>query len=117
MTNINGIFQLEIDGQERELKASVGALERLENHIFKRPAEAVLNDCLKDGIMTSTLVDTILVGLHENRDTRFKREDILSEIDKRGKLTFYQFFIEFLDYLISRGNGLEYEESPEDKKK
>lgn len=117
MTNISGVFKLEIDGTERDLKCTFGVIERLEAHVLKKPIILALNEALNGNVYITDIVNTILEGLKANGDTRFTRDQIGDDVMKNGIASYVEFYISFLTYAVSGDKGLSLEESTEDIKK
>lgn len=115
MTNISGLFKVEIDGVERDMKCTFGAVDALENQIFNRPIIIVLNDAIMGSISITNIIDTIIQGLHANGDTRFNRNDIGEQIIKNGADNYIPLFLNFLTYAVSGDKGLIEEKKPKKK--
>lgn len=108
--NIRGIFTLDLDGQNRELKCNFSAIEHLERNVFKRPAIQVLADAIDGVYITHEIVDTILTGLKANGDTRFKRDSLGEEVLQKGVANYVEFYLKYLTYAISGSSKIELEE-------
>lgn len=121
MENINGIFKLEIDGTERELKCDFGTVENLERNLFRRPIITVLNEALNGSINVYEVVDTIMAGLSSNRDNRFDRKKIGAEVVKKGMSNYVEWYLSFLTYAVTGETEAKTEpikeQDSEDKKK
>ena len=99
--NISGLFKVEIDGVNRDMKCTFSVIDALEGQIFKRPIVSVLNDAINGDIYITHLVYTIIEGLHANGDTRFDVDKVGNEIVENGAEKYIELFIEFLTYAIS----------------
>lgn len=99
--NISGLFKVEIDGVERDMKCTFSVIDALENQVFNRPIILVLNDALMGSISITNIVDVIIEGLNANGDTRFDRKEIGEQIVKNGADSYIPLFINFLTYAIS----------------
>lgn len=115
MTNLNGIFQLELAGSTRDLKCDFGVVEKLERQVYMRPIMEVLNEAINGKIQITEIVDTIRVGLEANKDTRLSRTEIGQEVLTRGAVTFIEWYLQFLTYAIT--GKVDLEPTPADDKK
>lgn len=116
--NIKGIFTLEIDGKERELKCNLGAVEDLEERVLKRPIIVALNDAMQGAVKVREIVDVIMVGLKANGDTRFKRDEVGEEVIRKGMAHYLELYIKYLTYAVTGEEEPETETvTEEDKKK
>lgn len=115
--NIGGTFQVEIAGKKRDIKCTFGAIEKLEQEVYKRPAISVLSDAINSNIYVSDIVDTIIVGLHFNGDTRFNRNNIADEIFSKGIDEYLDVVIRYLTYAISGDKSLKVEANTSNSKK
>lgn len=113
--NLSGIFTIEIDGADRDLKCNFGVVEALERAVFKRPITKVIDEIVNGEVYISELCDTILTGLKANNDTRFTRDQIGEEIQKRGIGKYAAFYLDYLSYSVFGEDALI--ESVPDKKK
>lgn len=117
--NIRGLFSLELCGSKRELKCTFEVIEQLERAIFKRPLVKVLTDAVNGDIYFSDVVDTILCGLHANKDTRLKRQEIGEYVHSKGLPNFLEFYTRYLTYALTGSDQVDVEETETglDKKK
>lgn len=97
--NISGTFKINLLGQDRDLKATFGAIEKLEENglsILKR-----LYDASTIAPKFVDVVDVIWYGLAGNRDTRLTREQIGEAILAEGLDKFAPVYIKFLTYCVT----------------
>jgi hypothetical protein len=115
--NILGTFELELLGSTRELKSNFSCVEKLERNVLKKPLMKALNDAIQGEIYFGDVVDTILVGLHANNDTRFSRNQIAEYVHTKGLQNFLEFYIQYLTFSLTGGDVPETEEIDEVSKK
>jgi len=97
--NISGVFAINLLGQDRQLKATFGAIERLEESgvpILKR-----LYDATSIAPRFVDIVDVIWYGLAGNKDTRLTRDQIGEAVLAEGLDKFAPVYIKFLTYCIT----------------
>ena len=105
--NIEGVFSIDIGGSVRETKANFGVVEKLERQLFKRPILSVLNGALNGDIYISDIVDVIDISLRANKDTRLTREEIGQEVTQKGAITYTEWYLKYLTYLITGDDSSE----------
>jgi len=104
ITNIPGEFKITLAGKEKTIKATFGAVEKLENDLFKRTIFEVLNDALSGKVTFNNVVSVIQVGLESARnDTRLSRQEIGEAVFADGLTAFIPPFIEYLTYCLTGG--------------
>lgn len=97
--NISGSFKINIAGQDRQLKATFGAIEKLEEQgipVLKR-----LYDASSVAPRFVDVVDVIWYGLAGNKDTRLTREQIGEAVLSEGLDKFAPVYIKFLTYCVT----------------
>lgn len=114
---MKGVFPIEIKRTQRDTLCSFFAIERLERSVFKRPIMAVLNEAINGGIYFHEVLDTILVGLSANKDTRFTRDEIGEEMASKGVLAYTEWYIRFLTFAVTGETEVKPEYVTDDDKK
>lgn len=114
--NTQGLFEIDLMGENREVKCNFAVIERLERHVYNRPIMKVLTECIQGHVFFGEVVDTIIEGLKANGDTRFKRDEIGEYVHTHGLDTYVQWYIEFLTYALTGDRKPEVEQI-DDKKK
>lgn len=115
MDNIRGVFYIEFSGKRKELKASIGLSERLEQQIYKRPLIRVLKEACAGEPFISDIYRLYHEAIIEGGDRRMNFEQVGEEILKLGGApAVMQQYTDILSYMLTAGvQG----DSSEDKKK
>lgn len=102
--NIPGEFIVTLDGKERTIKATFGAVEKLEGGLLGKTIFEALNDAMNGRVRYADVISVIMVGLEAfNRDTRMTREEIGNAVFAVGLTDFLATHIEFLTYCLTGG--------------
>jgi len=101
MKNIEGIFTVELEDDERKLKATFGAIEKIEENI--KPIMSLLQDALSYQVKFTDMVKVFHIGLAAYGDTRLKKEQIGDAILKSGMASFIPVYVEYLTYCVTGG--------------
>lgn len=117
MSNIRGLFSLDVCGKERELKCDFNVVDKLERQIFKRPIMLVLTEAVRGQTFFGDVVDTIHAGLEANGGTSLKRNDIGAYVHSKGLDKYIEWYIKYLTYAITGEEEPEIDETAEDDKK
>lgn len=103
VTNIRGVFTVDLAGQERGLKANFDAIERLEGSVFKGPIITKLQEAVQGRASFKDVAGLIHTGLVCNKDTRLSREEVGAAVFEGGLVNFLPVYIDFLTYCITGG--------------
>lgn len=114
--NIQGVFKVYIDGKDREIKCTWGAIENLERYIIKKPIVSILSDSVNGIRSVSDVIDVIHQGLIANKDTRFNRDVLGEYIIQQGVHNYIDVFDRFLSYGLMGKESIEYDSQPIKKK-
>lgn len=100
LKNISGVFPVDLNGQMRDTRMTLGVIESLERHIWKKPIAQVLSDATEGRVFCMDIIDALHIGLAGNKDTRLSREDLAEIMIAAGTARFIPWFIEFLSYAL-----------------
>jgi hypothetical protein len=104
ITNIPGEFKIMLAGKEKTLKATFGAVEKLENELFRRTVFEVLSDAMTGKFAYRDVISVIQVGLEAARnDTRMTRQEIGEAVFADGLNEFAPVVAEYLAYCLTGG--------------
>lgn len=104
--NISGVFRIELDGQERKLKACFGAIEMLESTNglgLRKTIIETLQDAINRKASFNDIVATIYAGLASANDTRLTRREVGEAIFSMGMVTIMPVYIDYLTHLLTGG--------------
>lgn len=101
MQNIQGIFTIDLADDERRMKATFGAIEKIETNI--KPIMALLQDAMTYNTKFTDMVGVIHIGLAASGDTRLKRDEIGEAVLNQGMASFMTPYVEFLTYCVTGG--------------
>lgn len=113
---IGGKFNIELDGQTREMAANFGFVEMVEQMVINKPIVQLLDEAINGRMKLTDLVNVIHIALKANKDTRLTRDAIGSEIIRVGSTKFMQTYIELLTYAITGDVELKVDDASDKKK-
>jgi hypothetical protein len=114
---IDGKFYLEILDQKREMLASFGFIEMVEQSVIKKPIVQLLDDALIGRFSIYEMVTVFYCALKANKDTRLTRDQIGEEVAKRGAVHFVKAYIELLTFSLTGATEIKNSDPSDDKKK
>lgn len=112
MQNISGTFTVSIGDQDRTMKATFEAIEKLEQR--HGSIMELLDKALNSRLKVSESVYIIYIGLAANGDTRLSYSEVGQYVTDKGLRSVLRVVIEFLTYCLT--GGKEGKEDPLEQK-
>ena len=104
MRNINGEFKVILGGKERTLKATFGAIEKLEGGMLPKSIMETLQSVMAGKVTFNDVVSVFMVGIEAfNNDTRMTRQQVGEAIFADGLVHHAKTYMEYLTYCITGG--------------